>query len=188
MRISGGLARGIPLQVPKQVEIRPATEANRERLFSSLGGFIKNASFLDLFSGTGSYGLEALSRGAKDGVFVENNRKALACLKKNLENVSRSAGVSSKVATVHGREVNEYLRNEEMCFDLIFLDPPYPLFSKAGETFFSLIRENKILKDKGMLIHETPPETKKDFDGWSLLKIIGKNKKGSPSFRFFQLL
>ncbi|MEJ6621751.1 MAG: RsmD family RNA methyltransferase, partial [Opitutae bacterium] len=67
MRICGGLARGIPLLVTKGIEIRPATDANRERLFSSLGENVIDTHFLDLFAGTGSYGLEALSRGAKQG-------------------------------------------------------------------------------------------------------------------------
>lgn len=187
MRISGGLARGIPLQVPKGVNLRPATEANRERLFSSLGGRINSVSFLDLFAGTGSYGLEALSRGARDGVFVESNRKVLNSLNKNLANVCKSSGINQALASIQGREVNEYLKNEKNCFNLIFLDPPYPLFEKSGKTLFDIIRENKILEKNGILIHETPPETETEFEGWSLMKIIGKKKRGGPSFRFFQL-
>ena len=77
MRISGGKARGIPLRACKAPELRPATEANRERLFSSLGQAVINARILDLFAGTGSYGLEALSRGAVEASFVEKNKKGL---------------------------------------------------------------------------------------------------------------
>ena len=82
MIISGGQAKGIPLEVPKGIEIRPSTQANRERLFSSLGERILGINFLDLFAGTGSYGLEALSRGAKSGHFVEKIERQFNQLKK----------------------------------------------------------------------------------------------------------
>ena len=89
MIISGGQAKGIPLEVPKGIEIRPSTQANRESLFSSLGERILGINFLDLFAGTGSYGLEALSRGAKNGHFVEKNRKAIQSIKKNHSNICK---------------------------------------------------------------------------------------------------
>jgi 16S rRNA (guanine966-N2)-methyltransferase len=100
MRISGGKARGIPLRAAKAPELRPATEANRERLFSSLGQQIQNARVLDLFAGTGSYGLEALSRGAAEAYFVEKNRKITKDLKDNLSKVLKSAELSNNVGKV----------------------------------------------------------------------------------------
>jgi 16S rRNA (guanine966-N2)-methyltransferase len=187
MRISGGLAKGIPLEIPKGVDLRPATEANRERLFSSLGEKVLETSFLDLCAGTGSYGLEALSRGAKNGVFVENNRKAVMCLKNNLLNVRKSAQLNNEVGTIKNREVTKYLKSEIEQFNLIFLDPPYPLFSKIGSPIFRIIRDQKILANSGLLIHEAPPEEKIEFPGWSLIRTIGKSKKGSPQFRLFRL-
>ena len=74
IRISGGLARGIPLKVTKSKLLRPATEANRERLFSSIRESLRGSRVLDLFAGSGSYGLEALSRGAKHVHFVNNGK------------------------------------------------------------------------------------------------------------------
>lgn len=187
MRICGGLAKGIPLQVPKGIEIRPATDANRERLFSSLGEIILNTRFLDLFAGTGSYGLEALSRGAEQGVFVETHRKAVLSLRKNLSSVCKSAKIHQTLTLIENREVTEYLKNEKTSFDIIFLDPPYSLFSRVGEQVFDLIKQNQILKNSGFLIHEAPAEEKSTFDGWNLIKTIGKSKKGSPLFRLFQI-
>ena len=70
MRISGGKAKGIILSIPKARKLRPVLEPARERLFSCLGELVGGASFLDLFAGTGSHGLEALSRGAARGAFV----------------------------------------------------------------------------------------------------------------------
>ena len=74
MRITGGLARSIPLILPKGDAVRPATDALRQAVFSSLAARVAGARFLDLFAGSGAYGLEALSRGASSGVFVEKRR------------------------------------------------------------------------------------------------------------------
>src|SRR5882672_12911244 len=90
MRISGGVARGIPLAVPKGDAVRPATDGMRQAAFSSLGARVVGARFLDLFAGSGAYGLEALSRGAAGGVFVEQNAKAAACVRQNIAAVCKS--------------------------------------------------------------------------------------------------
>ena len=92
MRISGGLARGITLAVPKGEVTRPATDGMRQSVFSSLASAVPGARFLDLFAGSGAYGLEALSRGAVGGVFVEQNPRAVACVRKNIEAVCKSLG------------------------------------------------------------------------------------------------
>ena len=90
MRISGGAARGIPLMVPKGDAVRPATDGMRQAVFSSLGGRVVDAQFLDLFAGSGAYGLEALSRGAAGGIFVEQNGKTVECLRRNIAAVCKS--------------------------------------------------------------------------------------------------
>lgn len=92
MRITGGLARGIVLRVPGGDQVRPATDAMRQAVFSSLGARVAGATFLDLFAGAGGYGLEALSRGAASGVFIEKNAAAAACLRQNLAAVRKSLG------------------------------------------------------------------------------------------------
>ena len=85
MRITGGLARGIPLILPKGDAVRPATDALRQAVFSSLAALVPGATCLDLFAGTGSYGLEALSRGASTCIFVDEHRQANAVIQQNLE-------------------------------------------------------------------------------------------------------
>src|SRR3954454_24471036 len=90
MRISGGAARGITLVTPKGDAVRPATDGMRQAVFSSLGARVAGARFLDLFAGSGAYGLEALSRGAIAGTFVEQNGKAVACLRQNIAAVCKS--------------------------------------------------------------------------------------------------
>jgi 16S rRNA (guanine966-N2)-methyltransferase len=92
VRISGGRARGIPLVVPRGDAVRPATDGLRQAVFSSLAARVAGAHFWDLFAGSGAYGLEALSRGAVSGLFVEQDRRAAECLRKNLAAVTRSLG------------------------------------------------------------------------------------------------
>src|SRR5208282_2969727 len=89
-RISGGNARGIELLVPKGDAVRPATDGMRQSVFSSLAARVVGARFVDLFAGSGAYGLEAFSRGAAGGTFVESNAQAAACLRRNIAAVSRS--------------------------------------------------------------------------------------------------
>src|SRR5512141_2656208 len=92
MRITGGHARGIPLVLPKGDAVRPATDALRQAVFSSLAARVPGARFLDLFAGSGAYGLEAFSRGAAGGVFVEHNARTVAFIRQNIAAVAKSLG------------------------------------------------------------------------------------------------
>ena len=83
MRITGGIARGINLNLPNKGEIRPATDYIREAVFSSLGDLPVDACVLDVFAGTGAYAFEALSRGAKSATLVDKNAAAGTAQKKN---------------------------------------------------------------------------------------------------------
>ena len=120
MRIIAGLARGLPLTVPRGDATRPTSDRVREAIFSSLGARVTAATVLDLFAGTGALGLEALSRGAQSVVFVEQARTALDCLAKNLAGF-QPAPVTT---TVRGEVLRELARLTGS-FDLIFADPPY---------------------------------------------------------------
>ncbi|MGB0290553.1 MAG: RsmD family RNA methyltransferase [Opitutales bacterium] len=91
MRITGGKARGIQLSAPKGRETRPATDQMREAIFSFLGPRIAGARIADCFAGTGAYGLEAMSRGASAGLFVENSAEVIACLRQNLAAPQKAA-------------------------------------------------------------------------------------------------
>jgi 16S rRNA (guanine966-N2)-methyltransferase len=186
MRISGGLAKGITLRVTKTDKLRPAGDANRERLFSSLRDFVRESSVLDLFAGTGSYGLEALSRGASGAVFVESNRRIFNDLKLNLANTCRSAKLPLSIGQLENRDFSEYLRHCGLSFDLIFLDPPYAEISKLVPVALELLGSRNLLRKDALLVHESPPEAQKEFPGWSLASTIGKEKKGSPTFRIYK--
>lgn len=120
MRIIAGTAKGRRLVGPPGLDTRPLTDRAKEALFSSLGGRIAGAAVLDLYAGSGSLGLEALSRGAASADFVEWNRQAVASLRQNVVAVSLGG-------TVHAIDVEQFLDRTTARFDLVFVDPPYRL-------------------------------------------------------------
>src|ERR1017187_2220082 len=140
MRISGGQARGIPLIVPKGDAVRPATDGMRQAAFSSLGAYVAGARFLDLFAGSGAYGLEALSRGAVSGVFVEKNAKATACLRQNLAAVCKSLGRDPAGVEVFQADALSVPSGEGVP-DVVFIDPPYEIIPEAAPVLFARLRE-----------------------------------------------
>src|SRR5690625_7617635 len=103
MRITGGGARGISLLTAKGSGVRPATDRLRESVFSSLGSFVQNAQFIDLFAGSGAYGLEAWSRGAVGGYFVEKDRNSLRFLTQTIASVVRRRGQRPELRRELGR-------------------------------------------------------------------------------------
>ena len=106
---------------PDTRDTRPLTDRAREGLFSALAGVVRGAEVLDLYAGSGSIGIEALSRGAERVVFVEKGREALQALRANL------AALGFGNVTVVGQDVAEFLRTAKGQFDLIFFDPPWEL-------------------------------------------------------------
>ncbi len=119
MRIITGSAGGIPIAVPRTV-LRPTADRVREAVFSILGARVEEAAVLDLFAGSGSYGLECLSRGARRTVFVEADRGSCAVISQNLAKARLTGG------TVAGAPVESWLKRAPAePFDLIFADPPY---------------------------------------------------------------
>jgi 16S rRNA (guanine966-N2)-methyltransferase len=117
MRIIAGEARGRRLRAPDTRDTRPATDRVREAVFSALGP-VDGAVAADLYAGSGSFGLEALSRGAASAVFVERGRKAVGALRANVESV----GLGGEVIA---GEVTSFLRKGGRLFSLVFMDPPW---------------------------------------------------------------
>lgn len=118
MRIIGGLAKGRRLASPKGDGTRPMTDRVREAIFNILD--VSDADVLDLFAGTGSIGLEALSRGAATCRFVEMDREMAGILRDNIETV----GLGGTVSEV---PVERFLDGTSARYDLVFCDPPYPV-------------------------------------------------------------
>ena len=121
MRVIAGTARSLRLKTPDGMDTRPTTDRIKETLFNMLQPYISDAVFIDLYSGSGGIGIEALSRGARHAYFVENNKNALACITENLQFTKLAdkatvlkQDVLSALSGIHEKEAN-----------VIFMDPPY---------------------------------------------------------------
>lgn len=122
MRVIAGSARSLPLKTVKSRDVRPTTDRIKETLFNILSPYIPGCRFLDLFSGSGGIGIEALSRGASRAVFVEKDREALRIIRENLS-FTRLSDRADVIADDAVRAVRGL--NGSECFDVIFMDPPY---------------------------------------------------------------
>lgn len=121
MRVIAGTARSLPLKTPKGMDTRPTTDRIKETLFNILQPWLSDCIFLDLFSGSGAIGIEAVSRGAKRCYFVEKEREAADCILENLKFTK-----FTDMATLLRQDVfSAVFRIPEKEVDLIFMDPPY---------------------------------------------------------------
>ena len=151
MRVVAGSAGGIPLLVPK-TDLRPTMDMVRNALFSSLGDLVINAHVIDLFAGSGSLGIEALSRGASTATFVESDRKACAVIHQNLEK-TRLAG-----RVIHS-DVFRYLNSQAQSepATIVLADPPYSKLPNSRDFCTELITSPflpKLISPDGLLVLE----------------------------------
>ena len=149
MRIIAGSKRRLRLKTVDGIEIRPTTDRIKETLFNMIQNDLPASNFLDLFAGSGQIGLEAVSRGAKCAVFVEQNKKAAACIMDNIRSTK-----SEQDCRLIVRDVFAALRMMEgkYQFDFIFMDPPYgkDLEQKA----LCALQNSSLLKEDGVIIVE----------------------------------
>ena len=123
MRVIAGKAKRLQLRTPSGYDTRPTTDKIKETLFNMINPYLADADFLDLFSGSGAIGIEALSRGAKFAAFVENNRAALDCIKSNLQFTKLDS--QAEVYSMDAKESIAALEIKGKVFDFVFMDPPY---------------------------------------------------------------
>lgn len=174
MRISGGMARGVTLEVPRGDAVRPATDGLRQAVFSSLAARVPGAFFLDLFAGSGAYGLEAWSRGAAGGAFVEKNARTVASLKKNISAVGKSLRKEEAALKIlHGDVLEWTLGAIETVPDLVFIDPPYAIIQETAPRIFEKL--DKLLRPEGdpVVVFEMPGEITLEPKGWSCVRRLG---------------
>ncbi|MBO5254294.1 MAG: RsmD family RNA methyltransferase [Opitutales bacterium] len=182
MRITAGYARGILLNSPKGDATRPATDAARLAVFSSLGDLVENAKVLDIFAGTGSYGLEAASRGASDITLVENGTQAFKILKTNVSAITKLVDAKISVIFADCFKSSKYLSDDK--YDIIFADPPYALLNNTDfeQKLASLLKAHASIET--LIVLEAPAEyelNKDIFENFEVLKRLGKKSKGKPS-------
>jgi 16S rRNA (guanine966-N2)-methyltransferase len=184
VRISGGLARGIELSVPRGDAVRPATDGMRQAVFSSLGARVAGARFVDLFAGSGAYGLEAYSRGASGGTFVERNARAAACLRKNIAAVCRSLKRGGEELLAVEADALSMPAGTGEPPDLVFVDPPYEAIGEVAPILFGRLGAVLGVDWKGLVVFEMPGEVDLAPQGWNCAKRLGRGAR-QPSVVFF---
>ena len=181
MRVISGSAKGIQLQAVPGSGTRPISDRVKEAVFNILAGTIVDSQVLDLFAGTGSVGIEALSRGAEQAVFVEKHPKAIATIRTNLRRTALEAE-----ARVVRADVFKFLARTAQPFDLIYIAPPQyqDLWSK---TLLALDAVPEWLDPRGLAVVQIFP---KEFEPLSLvnLQLTEQRKYGSTLLCFYEPL
>jgi 16S rRNA (guanine966-N2)-methyltransferase len=155
----------------------------RESVFSSLGARVAEVRFFDLFAGSGAYGLEAWSRGAAGGVFVEKNRSMKGAIMANIRTVARSLGVERPQLEVAVSDVLKWRPPQGARAGLIFADPPYDRIPELAPALFD--RFDEWLEEGGVVVFEMPGMVTLSSPGWECTKRLGKGGQ-QPTCCFFQ--
>lgn len=154
MRVIAGSAKRLQLKTLDGLDTRPTTDRIKETLFNMIAPSVFGSVFLDLFSGSGGIGIEALSRGAKEAVFVEKNPKAMECIRENLKYTKlfpKAVTMTKDVLTAL------YQMEGEKSFDFIFMDPPYD--QKLEKKVLEYLSGSELVYEDTVIIVEASKET-----------------------------
>jgi len=189
MRVIAGLYKSRHLIAPDGTEVtRPTSDRVKESLFNILMQEIEGASVLDLFAGSGALGIEAISRGAKSAVFVENHKSAILCLQKNLDSLK----ILHNAVRLVPKKIEDFLKmghkNSET-FNIIFADPPYS--REWGIEEFKMLEESNLCMHSCLFVleksikNEHKNEKKKTTKilNWSLQDV---RKYGKTQLEFWR--
>lgn len=171
MKVISGIYKGRVLEGYTMEGTRPTMDRVKESLFAMIQNELKDSIILDLFSGSGNLGIEAVSEGAKEAYLVDHNRKATKTIEKNINKL----GIENcKVLTMDSIKALFYFKNKNLLFDIIFLDPPYQ--TNYIEKSIQKALELDLLKKNGIIVCETDQVTKIYQD--PRLSVIKEKKYG----------
>ncbi len=188
MRIISGKAKGVRLSALNSKRTRPILDRAKESLFNILGDFLPDCVVLDLFAGTGSLGIEALSRGARRCLFVDNNTNAIRVIRKNLQNagfLERSVVLRINVFGLLG-----FLKDKHINSDLILVAPPYKLLDtdcRDRKRIFSLLEEcvsRQIINKNGLIVIQHHKKQAINQEDFKQLKVTDKRLYGNTQLTF----
>ena len=188
MRIISGKMKGFNLHLPKNKNTRPLKDLVRESIFNLLlhskkiNFDIKNSSVLDLYAGTGSFGLECLSRDSKSVFFIEQGKEAIEILKKNIDKLNVNKFI--KILSGDVFSLIKIKKNYKFKFDLIFCDPPFK--NSNIEELCKLIINNKLLSNKGVMVIHRHKNASDNLN--NLLEIVDEKIYGISKIVFVKLL
>jgi 16S rRNA (guanine966-N2)-methyltransferase len=188
MRITGGMAKGRTLHFPAGSKERPTSDFLREALLNLLGP-VSGKLFLDLFAGSGSIGLEAASRGAKEVYFIEKDKILAEVAKKNIENCGFEK--QCRIINTDVRAGLSDLFKKKCKFDIIFADPPYN--NGLVETTLRLLREYPVFQEDALIVIQH--STREDFGsvlagsvcGEAVWHQIDRRKYGDNAISFLKM-
>ena len=179
MRIISGKFRGLKLHSPTNIEIRPTSDRLRESLFSIInsnkhGVNILDANVIDICTGTGALGIEALSRGAKNLYLIDNEQNSLNIVKKNLSKI-KSYDIEASVY-IRKADAKKPFKNINLIFDIVLIDPPYN--SSVIQECLPLLKEYNLIDNNTVIFAETSKQETIDVDNFKILdtKFYGKSK------------
>lgn len=175
LQIIGGKLKKKKIKSPKGLNTRPTSSRLRETLFNICQQEVEGARFLDLFSGSGAMGIEALSRGAGNAVFVDSDRESIHCIKDNL----KALEIKDSARAIQGDAIK--LLPKLGTFDLIYADPPYLVknseFSYSSEVL-KFVDQFNLLALRGMLFIEDSKEWEPDIASLQTLCLKSSRKVG----------
>ena len=155
MRVIAGTARRIELKTPKGPGTRPTTDRIKETLYNILAPYLADCFFLDLFAGSGGIGIEALSRGAKEAVFVDKGDGQISCIRDNLKTTHLEE--RARVMSADVTEAIRKLDREGKAFDFIFMDPPYRM--DLPKKVLEALRDTSLADEETLIIVEEALDT-----------------------------
>lgn len=182
MRIISGKARGRKILSPETMETRPTLDRIKEAIFNIIQGYIPDAVAVDVFAGTGSLGLEAASRGAKECYLVDKSPVTFPILKKNIENLQFED-------TCTALNMDAYMALKSLAakgkvFDLIFIDPPY-LKNLIPEAM-QIVDDKKMLHEDGIIVTKIDA-TEEIFEGTENIELFRTKKYGNTIVNLYRL-
>ena len=171
LRIISGKYKGKVIKEYNIVGTRPTMDRIKESVFGMIQTYLEGSICLDLFCGSGSLGIEALSNGGKECYFVDKNRKVTEILKNNTKDIEN--------VYIINKDYQSFLKNTNIKFDIIFLDPPYDLF--LINSAIKLIEENDLLNNNGLIICEYTKENIK-----SSYEVFKEKKYGDKYIKIYR--
>lgn len=184
MRIIAGTYRSRILKSLRGQALRPTSDWLRETLFNILGTAVSGSRFLDLYAGTGAVGIEALSRGAVETIFVENHGAAVKLIRENIASLKIDSG-ARVIASDAAQALTKLAAGALHTFDLIFLDPPYAA-EREYQTTMSILGASRIISATSVVIaeHRKTFELAEFFGRLQRYRVL---KQGDAALSFFRV-
>lgn len=184
MRVIAGKARRIQLETVKGDNTRPTTDRIKETLFNMINNRLWDVDFLDLFSGSGGIGIEALSRGARSATFIENNRNAAKCISNNLIRAHFEEQAELIINSVSFGLKS--LNNKKRVFDIVFMDPPYD--KQLEKEVLIFLSNSNLINEDSLIIVEASLHTDFEYVEQLGYKIKREKRYKTNKHLFLQLV